>query len=285
MAHNSRAKASWSNGDELSATRVEALDANGYVAVNGDAGGVWAPSAPIEIRGSGVLLALSSGGGTVASLVALANLVSMTNYQVCFVFGYGMYIYVDPDATAASEPWIVEPGAGTGRWYHSSLSLRNNAYGIVGLDASAKVPIAQLRNQIIATGGITAEQGPLAIAGVNTLTSIPGASVALSGCIENDIVMCQGTIRFSCTTIDTGFDFVGALTMGDTPVSSPQHPSRFSNAAVYKALIPISFRYVCTAADETAGSVTVLAQAMVDATSSYAGNMYCDSLTAMLIRP
>jgi hypothetical protein len=56
MAHNSRIKApgTWVLGDPLLPADVEQIDQTLFESVNGDHGGVWAPSTPIEVGGSGL---------------------------------------------------------------------------------------------------------------------------------------------------------------------------------------------------------------------------------------
>lgn len=54
MAHLVKVHSSWSGVTDLLPVDLEALDANLFVAVNGDDGGTWAPSAVITIGGSGL---------------------------------------------------------------------------------------------------------------------------------------------------------------------------------------------------------------------------------------
>src|SRR5687768_5132043 len=57
MAHNSRTRISlvaWSGG-AVAPSEFENLDQNGFTAINGDDGGVWAPADPIEVGGAGFI--------------------------------------------------------------------------------------------------------------------------------------------------------------------------------------------------------------------------------------
>lgn len=56
MAHNSytRLGGVWAAGSVVLAAEAADLDAKTFAAINGDAGGAWAPAAPIEIAGAGL---------------------------------------------------------------------------------------------------------------------------------------------------------------------------------------------------------------------------------------
>ena len=54
MAHFSRIRAVWNNLTQLLPSELTTLDANQAAAVNGDGGGTWAPTTPINIGGSGM---------------------------------------------------------------------------------------------------------------------------------------------------------------------------------------------------------------------------------------
>lgn len=58
MSHHTRTRANltaWSSG-AVSPTEFDKLDTNGFKSINGDEGGVWAPSSVIEIGGDGLLM-------------------------------------------------------------------------------------------------------------------------------------------------------------------------------------------------------------------------------------
>ena len=70
MAHNTRVRAPgfWISLSTLLPAEMESFDAQLYKAINGDGGGVWAPSAVIEIGGSGIKI---TGACQVTSLAQL----------------------------------------------------------------------------------------------------------------------------------------------------------------------------------------------------------------------
>lgn len=60
MAHNTRTRvnlAAWANGTAITQDELDKLDGYAYSAVNGDAGGTWAPAAAIVFGGAGLELA------------------------------------------------------------------------------------------------------------------------------------------------------------------------------------------------------------------------------------
>ena len=78
MSHNTRTRddlAAWGSG-AVSPTEFENLDANAYKSINGDDGGVWAPSSQIEIGGSGILMSgpfVADGTSTFNGQVTFAS--------------------------------------------------------------------------------------------------------------------------------------------------------------------------------------------------------------------
>lgn len=77
MAHLTRVRAPgmWTLNSNLLSTECEAFDSRIYKAVNGDDGGVWAPSSAIEIGGAGISItgAAAFTGGVTANNVAISN--------------------------------------------------------------------------------------------------------------------------------------------------------------------------------------------------------------------
>lgn len=73
MAHNTRVRtdlAAWGSG-AVTQAEFDKLDRNGFVGINGDAGGTWAPSSIISLGGSGLQLnnapLVISGTGTLSA--------------------------------------------------------------------------------------------------------------------------------------------------------------------------------------------------------------------------
>jgi hypothetical protein len=88
---------------------------------------------------------------SVVDIVALKAIAGMTNGQVAYVRGRGIYLYVDPDTTAEEHPWVVTPTTGTGRWIHENYSIRNVAGGLVATDVWNKIESSMVPMGIVGT--------------------------------------------------------------------------------------------------------------------------------------
>lgn len=116
---------------------------------------------------------------TVANDAALLALAGMANGEVALVKNRGLYLYVDPDATAAADPWVRQPAVGTGRWFHSLYALQAAAGGLATLDGGGLLPTSQL--PAIATAGryIRTVSASNYIAGV--VSNVPGNFSTVNG--------------------------------------------------------------------------------------------------------
>lgn len=72
MSHLVKAKPTWVRGYVTTGTDFQTIDQNTYLAINGDEGGTWSPSAPIVIGGAGFVFAGPSRLEGSADIVATA---------------------------------------------------------------------------------------------------------------------------------------------------------------------------------------------------------------------
>jgi hypothetical protein len=77
VAHFTRTRANWNTGDVPTEAEFDDLDAKTAAALNGDGGGVYAPSSPIEIGGQGLLpsakVQFSGAGRIISSIFTVAD--------------------------------------------------------------------------------------------------------------------------------------------------------------------------------------------------------------------
>jgi len=185
MAHFDYTKpgGDWTNGtDTIDATDLEDFEQKSFKAVNGDEGGTWTPSSPINLLGSGVQLGplrLTSAKSYAADITALKAITGMADGHVVYVKRKGLYFYEDPDSTAEAQPWIVAPTSGTGRWFHSAYSLLNASSGLGALDSSAKLPLPNTRGALVASSVVQlASSHSVGSSYVALYTATTGALVA-----------------------------------------------------------------------------------------------------------
>lgn len=131
MAHFTYTKPSgnWTDGvDTITEASLESFEQKMFKSINGDEGGTWSPSSEIEILGSGLKagkLRLTTAESFVADIAALKALTGMANGQSVFVKRIGWFFYEDPDSTTEALPFVAQPTVGTGRWFFSGHSLKN----------------------------------------------------------------------------------------------------------------------------------------------------------------
>jgi hypothetical protein len=136
---------------------------------------------------TGFLKSVLDGGvtrlRTTADLAALKALTGQTTGDHAVVKNLGIYEFDAASALTVAEPVVVQPTVGGGRWLHVNRST-GVANGFATLDATAKVPAAQCRGQIIShtTATIPSSSGTISAPGVigTTLASVtltPGQSL------------------------------------------------------------------------------------------------------------
>jgi hypothetical protein len=85
---------------------------------------------------------------TAATEAALKALTGMADGDVAVIAGAGgmrgMYVFLAGVTTAESSPQVIAPSTGTGRWFLHTYALHNQVRGYAMLDASARLPVAQL---------------------------------------------------------------------------------------------------------------------------------------------
>lgn len=186
----------------------------------------------------------------VADIAALQALSGMTDGQAALVKKRGLYVYVDPDVTSPLTNWIVAPSLGTGNWFHINYLLRNVAYGIVALDAAAKVPVANLPNTLLAS---TYQDAPTPVSVTTGFVDL--TSGTFSGVKENDIIEVTGVVQFTHAAGSPGYTVNARARVSSTNLATVV-AATVQAASFDYATVPVSGRYVCTAGDETAGTVT-----------------------------
>jgi hypothetical protein len=158
----------------------------------------------------------------VANIAALQaiNGGSGLNGECAIVDAVGLYVYSNSDATAADGNWIVAPGSGGGRWRHVIFSLLNAAQGIPRLDATTKVPAAQIPNRLIdvQTASVTPNNGSnvdrLNVSGDTAYHDFP-QSIALAAGVATDRIFAEvhfhaklsgqtAIVRFECDGTEYG---------------------------------------------------------------------------------
>jgi hypothetical protein len=86
----------------------------------------------------------------VADLNALKALATPTHGQVAYVYGRGIYAYLEGATPNEDPPFIVAPTAGgPGRWYHPLASLLAGARSFVTTTAANKVAADVIPNGVI----------------------------------------------------------------------------------------------------------------------------------------
>ncbi len=206
---------------------------------------------------------------SVSNVAALKALTGMTSGQVCYVVGTGIYIYVDPDATAESLPWIVQPTSGTGRWFHELNAVRGAASGLATLDTGAKVPVAQIPNAVLSrTYDSTFHNCPPFPS--NAPVTLPGGPHVNIATVESgDIIEVEADARFVATPLAAEDLFV-SLSIGAIPVSSSVQCTNDCGAD-YVLTLPFFLRYVCGAGDVGPGVSSSFTASASGASFAYAG--------------
>lgn len=89
---------------------------------------------------------------SVASIAALKGVTGQTTGDHAAVKDLGIFQFDAASALSSDDVNVVTPTAGGGRWLLIVRGLRGIANGIASLDATSKVPAAQLRGQLLASG-------------------------------------------------------------------------------------------------------------------------------------
>ena len=118
-----RAKpAGWSTGDQLTATQINALDLDHSRAVDGYAGGVYTPSSPIGLQGTGGFYGNVKSGQTV-TLESGATLSCAGSSIISFASGSNISIYGNVTYESANYPKLSSRSLQRPQraaWYHGS---------------------------------------------------------------------------------------------------------------------------------------------------------------------
>ncbi len=142
---------------------------------NGDDGIEATFSQPLQAltnRTHNLNLTLTSRGvprvRTVANQAALVALTGMTNGEHAIIKNQGLYEY-DPSSGATIAPPFVLAAAGGGRWIFVGTTVVGAASGLAPLDASSKVPHANLRGHVVSSSSfsIAGQSGTVGTGGIN----------------------------------------------------------------------------------------------------------------------
>ncbi len=225
----------------------------------------------------------------VANLAALKALTGMLTGQAAYVKGYGTYLYVDPDATADSSPWAIEPTSGSGCWFHSLYSQQDAASGVAVLDASRKVATARLPNALVDTHFSEPSS-------VFTLTSATFVDVTSMSGFEfldpelGDILEIEASfVAVMKATTTTTHQISSRISAG---TGAGEVVSRTSTARVNlfngeESYIPITqfFRYECTSYDVSDSAVPWKVQVYRTTAGTGTYEIYPIAVHAKLYRP
>lgn len=186
----------------------------------------------------------------VADLTALAALTGMTDGQVAWVAKRGLFFYVDPDSTSPVTNLVVQPGTGSGRWFHGDYLTRNAANGLAGLDASAKVPAANVPQTLLVASYVE----PVGATGsAGTMTDIAGSTVTTAGAQTGDRLEVEAVVGFGMTgVIDVG----ARLVLGASTTQCQAGGSVSTSGTGVSTLFTLVGARVLASGDISAGNVS-----------------------------
>lgn len=98
---------------------------------------------------------------SVSSIAALKAVTGQTTGDHVVVKDLGFFQFEAAAVLTSDDVNIVTPTVGGGRWLLNTRALRGAINGLASLDATARVPAAQLRGQLVSTGttGVTSFSG------------------------------------------------------------------------------------------------------------------------------
>ncbi len=126
----------------------------------------------------------------------------------------GWYRFNNGSSTAADQFWVIAPTSGTGRWFRQDYLITDIAHGLPRLDASVKLPVAQLTNRLVSVS--VNEQGLAASIGAAFDTETSASFQALG----------SGTHQLAVTTV------VGDILVIDAFLNA-KHPTGTGEVALF----------------------------------------------------
>lgn len=212
MAHFIRVRTSgfWTTNSTLLSTEMESFDAQLYKAVNGDDGGVWAPSSIIEIGGSGLKVtgvltitgaATFSGGVTANEVAITGDLTVQTNATIQ---GY---------LTAETDTEVQGALDVTG-----ATTLSGGAT-VTGGDLSVALNLAVQGNADV-TGDLTADGASVETLGIHSAVA-PGEVFTADGAgsFTSDLAVGGALAVTGAATVGGNASVTGTLTVTGTTIA------------------------------------------------------------------
>lgn len=232
MTHNARAKATWVDGDVPDHTIFETLDQSGFTAVNGDDGGVWAPSSIIELGGQGIsarhvyVTVVGTNADTTytiasARLICLDNTISAdrtyTLGDAGAVNGDVMVILALP-ALVAARTVIVNDNLGAELMRFHAGATKSAKFIFLGTQWRL-LEATRPGLSVVNTGGV----GSISTATLSSvpIVDVPGYTASLT-CIAGDILVVSMSLEFiipaadSCRFYTVVVDGGAPTTLADT---------------------------------------------------------------------
>jgi hypothetical protein len=196
---------------------------------------------------------------TVADLTTLKGLTGMATGEHAVVKNLGLYEFDSGSALTVAEPVIVQPTVGGGRWLHVNRST-GVANGFATLDATAKVPAAQLRGQIVAYNiPFVASTGTLTSGSPVTLS---GAVAVIAGAVAGDVLLASGAYNITNPTAGNYFKLQYIVTKGDdTPITTIAQALVLNHPSGVTPVANLTGGYIFQASDLVSGSPKVKMQA------------------------
>lgn len=194
MAHFNRVRTSglWVSSSVLLPAEMEAFDANQSKAVNGDEGGVWAPSDPIEIGGDGLKV---TGACVVTSEAQLQGGATIT--------GGNLSVADDADVQGnATVAGTLDVGGET--TISDDLNVTNNL---------AVQGTATITGEILGNGGATITGGDLNVG--DDIVCQGNAEIAGTLDVDGNAAI-GGTLGVGSTTVDGTLTATGNASLGGT---------------------------------------------------------------------
>jgi hypothetical protein len=191
-----RSSGLWITGSTITTDELEQLDANLYAAINGDAGGTWAPSSLITIGGSGMTVSGPlRGSDIIAATWNAGGLATFTGSGTIATFDNSALLTVTDDA----EFRLNRSGDYLLRAYNAGTGQKLHLYGDFWVKSGAVVAVKSggvLSTEAGSTLAVVGDAG--FFAGVNfdaacAITQEAGSTMDLDGAITVDDFTMTGT--------------------------------------------------------------------------------------------
>ncbi len=149
-----RSSGLWITGSTITTDELEQLDANLYAAINGDAGGTWAPSSLITIGGSGMTVSGPlRGSDIIAATWNAGGTATFTGAATIATFDNSALLTVTDDAefrlNRSGDYLLRAYNAGTGQklhlygdfWVKSGAVLEVKSGGVLSTEAGSSLVV------------------------------------------------------------------------------------------------------------------------------------------------